>query len=458
MKLSNIQIENFRNIVKANVNFSSINIFTGKNASGKSNFLLAISSSIKTGTDFSDIFYENIVTFGRGKSKTIIKATIEDLNTKYIYGGKNSSLITIDPKSFIFENTFNKRSFSPSHHSLFFTGSYSSLDKNTANISNDIGKKLELIEREGIKKDINNELVYGRSFVNEKVENSGDKQIIEKVEITDFQDSDKFISIFEGYENELSSWVKPMVFSSSSISNYVLERIENNEIYEQVVNFLKTEKNKKDGSFSRTPFSKAKFIQLLADVQKNEKQMELFQKDLKFFTDGILTNLSIKIEGDFGNKGEIAVESPNAPKDIFCVSAGTAVMVYFILLKNWSELNYSDKSFIQPKIMIFDEIDSIIHPSLMLKFTEILRSISKNIQLFLSTHSASFIDCFDKNQVFWLKDTVSISEATKTKAVSSVYSYQEIIDRISVDKDYFLKRNNSELFIDGLIDTLFPLI
>jgi hypothetical protein len=38
-------------------------------------------------------------------------------------------------------------------------------------------------------------------------------------------------------------------------------------------------------------------------------------------------------------------------------------MLYFILLKNWLELDI--KSYQNPEIMIFDELDSAIHPSLI---------------------------------------------------------------------------------------------
>jgi|GEM_PF-5833417 hypothetical protein len=452
MKIDNIQIENFRNIIRADINLKKINIFTGKNSSGKSNLLLAISNSIKTDSDFSDIFYDNIVTFGPGKSKALFKTKVSTLNTTYIYSNKEKDkepgYTYISPESFTFENSFSKKSLSPIHHKLFFSGELSQ-KTDLAQIMKDNDKKKNVVK---------NKLVYERSFNNEKIENIEDNHIIKNIELSNFQYSDKLIDIFSGLDNSLFSWIDSKTVSSTSIFKYVTERINNNEIYEQIIDFLKESEDQTKNQNARTPFVKAKFIHLLADVQKNKKQKKIFSNDLKLYTDGLLTNLTINLDGSIGNKGEIIVESCNSPKDIFCVSAGTAVLIYFILLKNWVELSYLERSFIKPDIMIFDEIDCIIHPSLMSQFTEILKSLSNTMQLFISTHSPHFIDCFDKNELFWLKDTTTINNKNKTIAISNVYSYKDILDKLPNDNAYFAKKENSELFVNGLIDSLFPLI
>jgi len=458
MKISNVNIENFRNVVRADVDFGNINIFTGKNSSGKSNFLLAISNSLKTGADFSDTFYENIVTFGPGKSKAVFRTTIDEINSKYLYNNNNKDLVFIEPKKMLFENTFNKKSLSPVHHSLFVTGEYLKTAPKPADPKEALGKKWSELENSPDKESLDNQLVYERSFIREKIEDTGDKQVIEKMEGNNHEESEKFFNIFSNFEKTLYSWVDPKMFSSTSIYKYVVERIDNSEVYDQLINFLKADKPEKKDHFPRVQFAKAKFIQLLADVQKDEKQRDLFKKDLKFYTEGLLSDLYINLDGSVGNKGEIIVECTNAPKDIFYLSAGTAVMVYFILLKNWVELPLYSKNFIQPSAMIFDEVDSIIHPSLMAKFTEVLKSLSKYIQLFISTHSPHFIDCFNKDELFWLKDNITVSQKTKNNSISSVYSYRKIIEKLPADNTYFLNRTNSDLFINGLMDSLFPLI
>jgi predicted ATP-dependent endonuclease of OLD family len=133
------------------------------------------------------------------------------------------------------------------------------------------------------------------------------------------------------------------------------------------------------------------------------------------------------------------------------LSAGTAVLIYFILLKNWVELN--NKSFLAPEIMLFDEVDSIIHPSLMQNLNEVLKGISKKIQIFITTHSPHFIDCFEKDQVYWLRDTTA---DTESKTTSNVYSYEEILSKLKKNTEFFKKQTNSKLFIEGLLDSVFP--
>jgi predicted ATP-dependent endonuclease of OLD family len=455
MKITNIKIENFRNITKADVSFENINIFTGKNSSGKSNFLLAISNSLKTGTDFYNVFYNNIVTFGKGKSKAVFETTIKDINIKYLIGkAPKAPAFYFSPESFVFQNTFGKKELAPTHQSLLFSGDFTR--EELTSVSSDTLEQLTLLAKSPNKKTLDKQLVYDRVLVGESTEDQEGKHIIEKVESSGFQDSEKFFDIFSNYEKNIFSWVDSKNFSSTLIYDYVTERIDNNEIYEQVVDFLKKEKSETKNFSSKNNFDKAKFINLLADIQKNEEQTKKFSKELNFYTDGLLDNIYINLDGSVGNKGEIFVNSFNSPKDIFCISAGTAVLIYFIVLKNWVELPYNERNFLKPDIMIFDEIDSIIHPSLMVFFTEVLKAISNNIQLFISTHSPNFIDCFDKNQLFWLKDTITINEKIKL-ATSSVYSYKSILEKLP-DNKYFLSRKNSELFIDGLIDSLFPLI
>jgi AAA15 family ATPase/GTPase len=51
-------------------------------------------------------------------------------------------------------------------------------------------------------------------------------------------------------------------------------------------------------------------------------------------------------------------------------------------------------------ILCIDEIDSALHKSLLVKFTEFIQTIAKefNVQVFLSTHSKECIDAFVENE------------------------------------------------------------
>jgi predicted ATPase len=152
------------------------------------------------------------------------------------------------------------------------------------------------------------------------------------------------------------------------------------------------------------------------------------------------------------------IEGPNSPKDIEYISAGTAVIAFFVTLKNWLALKHQQRSYLPPQVMIFDEIDSTIHPSLLGKFAELLSIISNKVQLFITTHSLTLIDCFKKESIYLLRDLGSIGE--KYSPISNVLSYKDIIEGLKDDEEiqnYFREKSNSELYVSGLIDEIFPL-
>lgn len=444
MKIKNIRIENFRNIIRANVDFGPVNIFTGNNSSGKSNLLLALSNILNTSRDFSNIFSGNIVTHSQGKNRTILETTIDDLKSITVYfEHKDGRQVYFNPKSFKFENVVSKRTLASISHKLFYTGEFSeiTLPKDNSYYKPDINKFRESTSFHLIELP---ELVYGSAF-SEEVETTDNKELVVlKEEGGKYRD--KYLTIFSNYKDLLVSWI-----SSPSISEYVIKR-HKNEVYEQVLNSL-LEKDKTK-AFRITPFSKSEFIFLLADIQKDSIQRDQFKKDLELYTKGILNDVKINIDGSLGNKGEIIIDSPNAPKDIIHISDGTAIILFFILLKNWLDLKEGLLSYRKPQVMFFDEVVSLIHPSLMPELAELIKAVSKKVQLFISTHSPHFIDCFSRDQVFWLKDYSS--NENKPNNSSSIYSYQAIIDKLPKNKDYFSKQKNSELFIEGLLDSVFP--
>ena len=107
--------------------------------------------------------------------------------------------------------------------------------------------------------------------------------------------------------------------------------------------------------------------------------------------------------------------------------------------------------------MIFDELDSAIHPSLIWKFTELLKIISNKTQLFITTHSTNFIDNFERKDIYLLKDIWSFND--KVKVESNILSYEKIINSLSKEEQkVFKKTPNSDLYINWYIDSFFPII
>jgi predicted ATP-binding protein involved in virulence len=116
------------------------------------------------------------------------------------------------------------------------------------------------------------------------------------------------------------------------------------------------------------------------------------------------------------------------------------------------------KSYSSPQILILDEIDTIIHPTILEDFIEILRKVTENIQVFITTHSPYFLDSFEKNEIYFLKDNSAMH--ARSEDLSNRYnisSYQDIFDNLPTDQQkFFSGKKHSELLINGTIEGLFP--
>lgn len=448
MKIDNITIKDFRNISQADVKFGNINVITGYNSSGKSNFLLALYYSLSLQQDYSKIFNDNIVTFQKGKDRAILKVRIIDDQVSILYsGGEAKSFIFIHPESFEFKKIIDKKTSASKSHELIFTGIYEKISTiDFRNITSDLMQ--ELHKKYTIKKNIK---VFYEDFTPTLIDNKT-KLIKQQSDVE--LDKDKFINIFKNYSSRIKFWISDKSITSNLIYQYVTE-IPTNETYEQIVKYIK---NKNDNTRSIRNFENSKFIFLIADIQKDALIYKKFKKELNLYTQGIVTDLSITTDGGFSNKGEINVQSPKGPKDIYSISTGTSVILFLVAFKNWLSISNQNKYYEAPTVMIFDELEANIHPSLINELTELLRVISKKVQLFLSTHSPKFIDFFYKNELYLIKDTANILNNKKGKNRCNIYDYESIIKHLpEVKREEYMSRKNSELFVDGMIDKLFPL-
>lgn len=445
MKISNLKISNFRNITSADIDFSNINILTGKNSSGKTNFLLALANSINLSDDNIDIFDDNVVTVGKGKREAVFEVTIEDLNKNVCYVKDEYVFTCINPSKYVLQKAVDK-SCRTRRLNLSFSGR---LFKPSKNIDWD-----EFTDnREQFEKDwheLKNEKVYEKNF--EVVDQDGVNKTV-KTSGSTHEFEEEFISQIRDYRDVVKSWINTEYrydFSSSLVHKYVTEVV-TSDAAEEVLARLK-EKDKVVRI--RSLFNRAKFAHLLADIQSDKDRAEKFKKEVSLYTDGILREVSIG-KGKI-SKGEVIVQSPNGASSISSISSGTAILVYFITLSNWLNLPYSKRSFQAPSVMIFDELDSTVHPTLMASLIEVLRAVSKQTQLFITTHSPLFLDFFEKEEIYLLKDSILGLEKSDGFNRCNIYDYQSIIEQLPEESsDEILKKKNSELFISGLIDSLF---
>lgn len=445
MKIEKLIIDRFRNLNKINISFWNINILTWKNSSWKTNFTNILDNCLNTDRNLwkEEYLWKNIVTVWKWYKSLNIETTISDIDMISIsyWLWNDEKTISTRPLKFTFKNKVSKKYNSSSEQSLDFYGQRWEIDykwPKSTDTRDSILKKMEKykikLEKDAYKKMFNYEIV--------------DNLNIEK------SNSDN--SLFRMFHNltkdEIISYNKKSSFSSEEIYNFVLEKyqIETNEL-------LIKELNNKSTKRHSNSFKDSKFYYLLADVQKRKKQREIFYKDLIFFTNWIINKVYINTIAKQWPKWDIFIDSPNAPKDIDYISAWSWVIIFFVLLKNWLELPINERGYKKPSIMIFDELDSVIHPSLLELFSELLNIIWTNIQLFLTTHSPKLINQFDKEDIYLFKDLWSIG--INYSPISNILSYRDIIDKLE-DKDskeYFNNLDNSELFIEWLIDNIFPI-
>lgn len=437
MKILNIKAKNFRNLKNIDVKFWNINILTGKNSTWKTNLTQLLTYSLATNPDVKSYFWENITTYQPWISQTTIETTIED-NSAFF--NSNEWFLWILKPIFKYKHIISKNPLFSLTQEIKYQWTEHQYEKITDFINDDTSG-IEL--KRAFIKEIS---VYNKTYwfidwfdgiIWEELINNNDW---------------KYLKIFEDItRNSIINDDDQKSFSSSALNifNKIIEK--NKELWLIAVENIKSWELKRWYS----DFSSAKFISLLADLQSNEKQFIKFNNELSYFTDWVLKNVHINIEWSLWSKGDIYIDSPSGPRDIDFISAWTSLILYFVLLKNWLDL--PSKSFKDPGVMIFDELDSSIHPSLIEKFSELLIIISNKIQLFISTHSTIFIDCFDKKDIFLLKDVWSFSNKVNVK--SNILSYQDIIDTLKgKEKEIFKNMRNSELYINGYLDSLFPVI
>lgn len=447
MNITNIEIRDFRNISNVSASFGPINIITGYNSTGKTNFLLALYHSLSTVKNYSDIFNDNIVTYQKGKDKATISVMIGDIKGRNAYiEAKKATFIA--PEKFIFKKVLEKRSSSAKLMELYFTGNFAQLDDDVDTDTGNLTTLFKQLEDKSSK--LKNELVF-RESISASVQDENNSLIDRGEKKLNHQE--KYIEIFSKYFDKIKAWIDDSNISSNLIYQFVVKRPTAEE-YEQIVEYLKEPAINKVQKLS---FNKAKFIYLLADIQKNARIREEFKKDISLYTHGIVNDINVNLEGKFGNKGDIMVNSPQGPKDLFTISTGTAVMLYFIVLKNWLNLGLMEMKYDKPEVMIFDELETNLHPNLLPDLYELLRSISVKTQLFIATHSPSFIDFFEKKEIFLMKDLPSLPGGNKKMNRCNMYDYESIIKKLPSEKqELYLNKSNSELFINGILDLIFP--
>lgn len=443
MKISNIKVSKFRNIVSANINFGDINVLTGKNSSGKTNFLLGLANSLAVEGDQSEKYHDNVVTVGKGLNQSVFEVTLTELQSNVCHVKDENVSVCINPKEYALKKTLDKDACVKKVE-LHFSGSI--FDPGSKSLSWDEYRE-NISDFKQDWKEYTNKLVYKKDF--EIIDEDGlHKTVKTSGANNDFEE--EHLSQITGGRNAIRSWIgfDSYEYSSSLIQKYVTKLVPR-DVTDEVSERL----TQKKGRYGKSQFTRAEFVHLLADILSDKESTETLNKEASLYTDGIVKSVSI---GNQYGKGEISVESPNGAKNIASVSSGTAVLLYFVVLKNWLNLPYMQQRFVAPSVFLFDEIDSAIHPTLLGNLIEVLKGVSKRSQVFVTSHSPLFLDFFNRQEIFLLKDSLYSGKSERISNRCNIYSYQNIIERLPKDVLKGIeKQSNSELFISGTIDSLF---
>ena len=436
MKIKKLEVSNFRNLKKININFWNINILTWRNSTWKTNLTQLLANCLNADEDIEKQFWKNILTHWPWLSETIINITIDDLGQGLLALLNGEYTEFIKPTSFVYKRSIKKNPISLKNLSLDFRWKIKKVEKEKIDSSTNVeSEEIFKTVKEISKTNVYESKIWEQIKIDENLEFLQMFQIITKDKIISYDDLSSFSKC---------SW---LIYDFVTLSREINKK----EISLEAIKDLKNKNVEKWVS----NFSTAKFIFLLADIQRNDIAFKKFNDDLDFFTDGILKKAYINMDWSYGSKWDIYVDSPHWPKDIELISAWTAIILFFVLLKNWLSLDI--KSYQIPNVMIFDELDSAIHPSLMWKFSELLVIISKNTQLFITTHNTNFIDNFDRKDIYLLKDIWSFSD--KVEVESNILSYEKIISSLNQEeKKEFKDIANSNLYINWYIDSFFPII
>jgi predicted ATP-dependent endonuclease of OLD family len=434
MKLIELNVEKFRNLKEVNIKFWDINIITWKNWSWKTNFLNLIKWSFSSSHDAIKDFWHNIVTYWRWYRNTEIVSTFSVYKRNIWFSSKELASF-FSPEEFVLRRKIWKNKLSK-FVSIDYKWKYleASDSKDIYNEDSISWFFAELLDAKSIKI----KWAYSSKMISVKDDEFQKEEWV------------NFLRAFKSSRKSIVSFNSNHAYSDSSrrIHQFVVWNYDLNwEEYEtrkkimwESLQILRWEDMKRQSSFNNIIFPF-----LLAEIQKEKSSFQKMNKDLMFYTQWIINKIYINTNWSKWTKWEIYVESNKWPKELEMISSWTAIIIFFVLIKN--RLLVRNSFYNDLSVLIFDELDSAIHPNLIWRFSELLYDISSKVQLFITTHWTNFIDQFDRKDLFYIMDEWSVLQ---DEYKSNILNYKDI-----VKEKRFSKYSNSELLIDWIIENLF---
>lgn len=362
MYVKSLEVSNYKNFKELNLNFDSLNMIVGANASGKSNFI----QLLKFIKDLSLHGFENAISLqgdkdffrnlSNGSNTTKIKITFEDNKSKSLFNSLTYE-ITISYDNKVIINSENAVLISKDNIIEFRVKS--SIDKKS-------GKELEIISQ----KDISDNILP-IEFIKRKI-NSGYclPQLID-----DILDVEIFkIKIFDF---DIKKAKMP-----STINDFI-DLKENGENLSLVLrNIFQNEKDK------------VKFINLV-------QQALPFVKDINienYYNENLVLNLQ---ESYYKDKFLPSSVLSDGTIEVFCLILGM----------------FFDNS----NIRIFEEPERALHPYLISRIIALFYDASRENQIFITTHNPEMLKCVKIEDIYLIsRNEIGFSD------MRSVTSYENL--------------------------------
>lgn len=417
MKLSTLEVKNYKSIKCLKINIDSLTAIVGKNNFGKSTILDAIQCFYGEKPIEDDNFH-------LGTEEDIeIKITFDEINDKDI------------ERCFGYKEMVSKTNIKIKDR----MGDEKYKDKQLEKLKKDKKKKFqETVDKYGL--DYPNETSLTVIFLCSKKGKStyriGENVTISKADLLKFLPPIKVISAIRTPDKETTAGTK---------SNL-----------KELISLLQSEND--SGDYIELPKVNSKLsygeIKTLISQKEEEKCLYLSKDLTRNFQDAINNDsLSVKVKIDNSFKFDFKYktvlkdkEVPDREVDILSCGTGLQSMMILSILQTYIKLKKDDDF-----ILLIEEPEVYLHPSLQRKMIGTLLKISERNQIILTTHSPIIVSKIDKGNIHCVN---------KEKGVTTLVeaSVQNIIQELGVQISDILNKQ-AVIFVEGKDDArLFSLL
>lgn len=406
MKISNIEIKNFKSFKDICVDLNEFNVVIGESASGKTNFIEAF----KFLKDICDDYEKGIMRHGKGLLQNINLKSESPTCIKVIFKEKNHSLGIKIPNKFN-NNMENRICYNVIEYEL-------ELDfKRDDEIINESVKLNYLIKDDNANEVYQNALFLKNNNGHVEINFENEERVDEE-----FFVPDALLHIVNNNFNEEKGLLINSPLSSVPIpwSNH----IKLFEFYNLDPKFSKMSPSSRNDILSEYGDNLPYFLEKILNNQSKKKEFMNLVSDLLPHVEDITVF-------DLDNTGKIFKVLENYNEDEIIspfVSDGTANIIALI----------STLYFGKGNTIFIEEPERHIHPSLFISLVSMMKEVSsKNKQIILTTHSPELLDYCD------IEDICLISRDSEGFSIINKPSNNEIVKKFMEDLSI------GEIFVDG---------